>query len=261
MSQLSVATWNVHHRRPDAAIAADIDNVLATGVELLGLNEVGGHQPAVGASRPNVGHVQPSGAKGAPSSALLWRTDVLQLLRHGRLRATKAVYVGPRGAGPAHMHAKFVTWAKFLHLESNRRIFALVNHFPATIERAGKPNITLRRRMRVTRAMWATNAVLVARFAPRGQVLVLGDMNWDARTDEGTYADAPRAAADTMGLQTSYETLGLPSEGTLGGRLIDYVLYPRDRPNAIEAVGQRIFDVNADHDHRVLAVDMELSAL
>ena len=78
------------------------------------------------------------------------------------------------------MPAKFVTWAKFLHLESNRRVFALVNHFPATIERAGKPNITLRKRMQVTRAMWATNAVLVSRCAPRGQVLVLGG------TDMGT---------------------------------------------------------------------------
>jgi hypothetical protein len=260
MSQLSVATWNVHHRRHNAAIAADIDKVLAEGVELLGLNEVGGHQSAVGTARQDIGHVQPSGAKGAPSSALLWRTDVLQLMRHGRLQATKAVYVGPRGAGPAHMHAKFVTWAQFLHLESNRRVFALVSHFPATIERAGKPNIALRKRMQVTRAMWATNAVLVSRFAPRGQVLVLGDMNWDARTDEGTYADAPRAAADSMGLQTSYETLGLPSAGTKGGRLIDYVLYPRDRSNAIEAVAQRIFDVNTDNDHRVLAVDMSLTA-
>jgi hypothetical protein len=259
MSRLSVATWNVHHRRPNTAIAGDIDAVLATGVELLGVNEVGGHQAAVAASRPRVGHFQPHGAKGAPSSAFLWRTDVLQLVRHGRRLASHAVYVGPRGAGPAHMPAKFVTWAQFLHLESNRLLFALVSHFPATIERAGKPNVVLRKRLKVTRAMWETNAWLVSRFAPRGLVFVLGDMNWDARSDEGTYADAPRAAADKMGLRTSYEELGLPSQGTKGGRLIDYVLYPKDRPKTVQAVSQRVFDVNTDNDHRVLAVDLELS--
>jgi hypothetical protein len=120
--------------------------------------------------------------------------------------------------------------------------------------------VVLRKRIRVTRAMWDTNAWLVSRFAPRGQVLCLGDMNWDARTDEGTYANAPRAAADKMGLRTSYEELGLPSEGTKGNRLIDYVLYPKDRPNAVQAVAQRVFDVNTDNDHRVLSVDFELGA-
>jgi hypothetical protein len=259
MSQLTVATWNVHHRRSDTAIARDLDAVLATGVQLLGVNEVGGHESAVGEARSQVGHFQPHGGPGAASSGLLWRSDVLQLVRKGKRLASHALDVGPRGAGPAHMPPKYVTWAQFLHTESQRNVFALVSHFPATIEVAGRPNVTLRKRLDVTRAMWIANAWLVARFSPRGQVLLLGDMNWDARTDEGVYADAPRAAADRMGMRTSYEQLGLPSQGTLRNRLIDYVMYPRDRPSTVQAVSQRIFDVNADNDHRVLAVDMSLS--
>lgn len=260
MSTLSVATWNVHHRRSSPAISGDLDDVLAAGVELLGVNEVGGHQAAVAHSRPNVGHFQASGANGAASSALLWRNDVLQLLRKGRRRASHSVYVGPRGAGPPRMPPKFVTWAQFLHLETNRNIFALVSHFPATIEISGKPNVVLRKRLEVTRAMWAANEWLVSRFLNRGVVLVLGDMNWNARMDDGSYADAPRAAADRLGLRTSYEALGLPAAGTKGNRLIDYVLYSRDRPGSFEAQTQRIFDVNADNDHRVLAVDFRVTA-
>jgi hypothetical protein len=260
MSQLSVATWNVHHRRSNAAIAGDLNDVFAAGVELLGLNEVGGHEAAIGRSRQHIGHFQARGSFGAASSALMWRSDVLRLIRAGKRRASKEVYVGPRGSGPARMPPKFVTWAKFVHVETRRHVFALVSHFPATIEASGKPNVTLRRRLRVTREMWTANEWLVSHFRGHGQVFVLGDMNWDARTDDGVYVDAPRAAASRMGLRTTYEALGLPAGGTKGDRLIDYVLYPRNRPGKVKAVSQRIFDVNRDNDHRVLEANFLLTA-
>jgi hypothetical protein len=259
-AKLTVATWNVHHRRSNAAIGADLDQVLATGVQVLGVNEVGGHEAAVGRARDNVAHFQARGERGTASSAVLWRTDVLRLVRAGTRRATRRVYVGPRGAGPATMPPKFVTWAQLRHLETSRNLFVLVSHFPATIEIDGRPNVVLRRRLKVNRAMWRANQWLASRFLPRGQVLVVGDLNWNARVDDGSYADAPKASASRMGLETCYEALGLPASGTKGDRLIDYVLFPNSRPDVIKATAQRIFDVNTDNDHRVLAVDLRLSA-
>jgi hypothetical protein len=260
MSHLSVATWNVHHHRSTAAIRGDLNDVLASDVQLLGLNEVGGHEAAVATRRANIGHFQAQGHPGIASCALMWRTDVLQLVRTGTRLASKAVYVGPRGAGPATMPPKYVTWAQFTHVHTRRNVFALASHFPATIEVAGKPNVVLRRRLKVTHEMWVTNEWLVSRFLDRGQVVVMGDLNWNAETDDGSYADAPRAAAARMGLKTSYEALGLPPQGTKGNRFIDYVLYPKDRTNTFTAVSQRIFDVNPDPDHRVLAVDFSVQA-
>ncbi len=256
---LTVATWNVHHRRSNAAIGSDLDKVLATGVEVLGVNEVGGHEAAVGRSRDNIAHFQARGEPGSASSAVLWRSDVLQLVRAGTRRATRRVYVGPRGAGPATMPPKFVTWVQLLHLETRRNVFVLVSHFPATIEHKLRPNVVLRRRLKVNQQMWMANQWLVSRFLRRGQVLVVGDLNWNAQMDDGTYADAPKASASRMSLETCYEALGLPAQGTKGDRYIDYVLFPSRRPDVIRATSQRVFDVNTDNDHRVLAVDLQLS--
>lgn len=253
-----VATWNVHHRRTAKAISHDLAAVFNDGVDLIGLNEMGGHD-ARRMTPPHVSAYQSPAAPGSAGNAVMWRNDTYAFRKALCVKASDRTYVGPRGAGPVEMPAKYIIGAHLLHKATRRNIFALSVHMPASIEVRGRPNPDTHDRLAVCEDVWATLGRVVHKLQRHGQVLVTGDFNWDAHRDHGKWKYAPRRNASRMRLRTSYEALGLPEHATDTNRYIDYILYPANRPHIITAETQRVFDVNTDNDHRVLAVTFKLT--
>lgn len=197
---------------------------------------------------------------------VLYRSDRLTLLDANTVQVTEPTYVGDWGAGPATIHAKFVTWVRLLDHRSGRMINVLNNHtVPSVQDKNGGPNHRSPARLKIYRKHLAGVQTLVRTFVEerQGLVFVTGDLNVNYRRDRVlSPAMFPYSSLGEVGLRASYEALGEPPIGThvldsgIGTRLIDYVYY---RPGGtVEAYEQRILTGFAS-DHRPLVAEFQVT--
>jgi endonuclease/exonuclease/phosphatase (EEP) superfamily protein YafD len=198
------------------------------------------------------------------STPILYRSKRFRLLKAGTRQVTKATRVGPRGAGPARIRAKYVNFVRLRDVKTGRAVVVLNNHaVPSVQARGGAPNTRLRKRLTLYRQHMRALQRMVDRFEVRGKVFVTGDLNVNYRSDRRL---APRLfpyhRLGRLGMRASYQTLGEPGTGTHvlrsgnDRRLIDYVYYRHQR--SVRPVRQAILRGYAS-DHRPLVVTFRLT--
>ncbi len=196
---------------------------------------------------------------------ILWRSDKFTLLGRDWIEVAPETYVGPKGAGPSTMRAKFVVRVRLLDNATGRTIWILNNHFVPTVQGPDGGRNDNRRRIRLyERHMRGLLAVMdkVATQEGGGLVFVTGDFNVNYRNDKVKQDPIfPYAALGTHAFRSSFNKLGEPGTGThvLGNgfdkRLIDYVHFKPTR--RVIATGQRIV-TGMNSDHRPLIVDFKV---
>jgi endonuclease/exonuclease/phosphatase (EEP) superfamily protein YafD len=196
---------------------------------------------------------------------ILWRSDKFTLLGRDWIEVAPETYVGPRGAGPSTMHAKYVVRVRLLDKATGRTIWILNNHFVPTVQSSDGGRNDQRKRIQLyAKHMAGLQAVMdkVANEEGGGLVFITGDFNVNYRKDKVKQDPIfPYAALGAMKFRSSYNKLGEPATGThvLGNgfdkRLIDYVNYKPTR--RVIAMSQRIV-TGMNSDHRPLVVDFKV---
>ena len=196
---------------------------------------------------------------------ILYRADRLQLVDQATTMVVPERYVGPRGAGPSTLRARYVNRVRLKDLRTGRAVTVLNTHaVPSVQGRDGGPNPRMRARLAMYRDHMAGLQALVTEAAQRnGLVAVTGDMNVNYRRDRVLRPEMfPVARLGGVGLTVSYAALGEPSTGTHvlpnGNdlRLIDQVWFSPLRPFA--PTGQQLGEGYAS-DHRPVLVDFAVS--
>ena len=200
------------------------------------------------------------------STPILYRSDRFALEAAETVQVTKPTYVGPRGAGPSTIRAKFVNMVRLRDLTSGRALNLFNNHtVPSVQGRNGGPNTHNRKRLNIYRKHMTGLRAFMTRVkeASGGLMFVTGDLNVNYRKDRVLQPPLfPYYNMTQMKMRASFDPLGEPRIGThtLGNgndtRLIDYV-YSARRP-AITPVAQQIL-TGLNADHRPLLVDFTLS--
>ena len=233
VSEVRVATYN-------AAAATDHDRAAADVVKLAGEADVVTLQEMSSAYRRSLvraalidcascvfaGYMPREAVRGG--TPILYRKDKFEFVTAGTTQVSEATYVGPEGAGPSTLRAKYVNWVHLRENKTQRDVFVLNNHAVPSVQGAnGGPNTAMPERVALHRQHMEGLTELVTRFSmTRGLVFVTGDLNVNFRTDRKTaYRWFPYMVMRGVGLRASFDVLGEPALGTHGrkGRLIDYV--------------------------------------
>jgi endonuclease/exonuclease/phosphatase (EEP) superfamily protein YafD len=200
-------------------------------------------------------------ARGA--TPILYRSAVFRLLdAHSKL-ATEATDVGPSGAGPRRMGAKYVNWVHLRVRTTGRDVYVVNNHTVPTVQaKDGGPNKRYPKRVALYREHMKVLSRVVGRLSHRGAVLVTGDFNVNYRRDHVVQSRTfPYHVLGSLGLRASYAALGMPKHGTHvrsnGGdtRLIDYVYFTPHR--WLRAHRQAVLH-GFHSDHRPLSVTFQV---
>lgn len=239
-ANLRIATYNVHSGLSVSTAVADLTKLAGTGADVIGLQEMGGRarRDAVRAQLVDcetclLDAYMPLNGPQA-STPILYRSDRFELQASGSLKVSDATYVGPEGAGPSTLKAKFVNWVSLQHLESGRVVHVLNNHaVPSVQAKDGGPNWKLPERLELYRKHMAGLRSLITQFAENGDpVFVTGDFNVNHRKDRVVRAAMfPYVQLGSLSTRASWFTLGEPSTGThvlqngFDKRLIDYVFH------------------------------------
>ncbi len=197
---------------------------------------------------------------------ILWRSDKFTMLGHDWVQVAPKTYVGPKGAGPSTMNAKFIVRVRLRDNATGRTIWVLNTHFVPTVQgSSGGRNANHKRVQLYKKHMTGLQNVMdrVAHEEGGGLVFVTGDFNVNYRNDKVKQDPVfPYAALGAKKFRASYNKLGEPGTGThvLGNgfdkRLIDYVHYKPTR--RVIALGQR-FVTGMNSDHRPLVVDFKVT--
>lgn len=196
---------------------------------------------------------------------ILWRSDQFDLVEKGLRQVTDDTYVGPRGAGPKVMRARWITWAHLRDRDSGRHVFVLNTHGVPTVQTSsGRPNWKLRKRVLLYREHMRglRHFIQEIQARPGGAILVTGDFNVNFRKDRQVQPKVfPYHQMETVNIRASHRDLGMTSRGThvlpngFDRRLIDYVHSMRRA--FIKPVRQRV-RLHLASDHRPMIVDYEL---
>jgi endonuclease/exonuclease/phosphatase family metal-dependent hydrolase len=197
---------------------------------------------------------------------ILYRSDKFTLLDAGMVQVSKDTYVGPRGAGPSTLRAKWITWVRLKTIATNRQIYVLNNHAVPTVQRGdGSPNARLPKRVKLYGQHMAGLQALITQIQSTtgGAIYVVGDLNVNYRTDSVLAPEVfPYANLTAVGMTATYATLGMPEHGThvlpsgFDKRLIDYGYYQPRR--WVTPSAQNILE-GFRSDHRPLVMDYMLS--
>lgn len=186
---------------------------------------------------------------------ILFRRDKYTVLGSGMRKVTEDTYVGPKGAGPSTIHAKWITWVWLRDLATGRQVYVLNNHFVPTVQApdGGKNNQT--RRLAIYRKNMRGLVALIQeiRSTTGGLVFVTGDFNVNYRGDVVKQARIfPYSALGSIGVTSSYQDVYVPDIGThilpngYDKRLIDYVFSLHRRGVASDAL-QILMGLSSDH--------------
>lgn len=269
---LELASYNIRHALSDGTAATDVRRLAATGVDVIGLQEMSARtrRNAVLAEVQNcdtcvmrgVFFDSPANIGAVP---ILYRSDRFDLYDSGSVMLSDRTFIGTKGAGPAELPPKYVTWVKLQERRTGRFFYVLNSHAVASVQaKDGGPN-TNQRRLAVYRKHMDGLKSLVAQMKRRQVgVFVLGDLNVNYRRDREVRDSLfPYVNMAEVQVTASYEALGLPAtgtharmDGTSTSRLIDYVYYmPR---NPFTPASQSILSGYAS-DHRPLVVGFDLT--
>jgi endonuclease/exonuclease/phosphatase (EEP) superfamily protein YafD len=195
---------------------------------------------------------------------ILWRSDRFELVQKAWTQVTEDTYVGPKGAGPSTIRAKYIVWVRLRELSTGRQIFVLNNHFVPTVQGTNGGSNSNRKRVELYRAhMQGLVSMIQGIQAQKRLVFVTGDFNVNYRKDRVVQDTAfPYANLGAVNVRSSYYALGEPGTGThvlsngFAQRLIDYVHF-WDRKKLVVPQAQRIL-LGLNSDHRPLVVDFKL---
>lgn len=270
-SRTRVVTYNLRHEVPPWAVHRDLRRLARTGVGVIALQEMGGRdrRDAARAALVDCGgcHYETYMPEpGAPATTpIFWRTDRFDLVRAGSRQVTDDTWVGPRGAGPSTIKAKYVTWVLLREQRSGRLAYVLNNHLVASVQaRDGGANPRTERRVRLyARHLHALGDLVGALRRTGRNVVVCGDFNVNYRRDrEVRDPHFPYANMWRYGLKSSYGALSEPSRGThtlpngYDKRLIDYVYFGKGR--ALTPRKQWVL-TGYHSDHRPLVVRLAVA--
>ncbi len=197
---------------------------------------------------------------------ILYRSDKFTLLGTGMVQVSPDTYVGPRGAGPSTMRAKYIIWARLREISTQRQVYVLNNHAVPTVQQGnGRPNKQKKRLQLYRMHMDGLRALIdQIKTTTGGSIFVLGDLNVNYRSDRVVKDPLfPFYNMGQVGAAATFETLGIPDRGThvlpsgFDKRIIDYGYYVQRR--WVTPVAQQIV-VGLHSDHRPLLVDYKLQS-
>lgn len=268
---LRVVTYNTEARLSPATAMQDLAAIMARHPDIVALQELASPEKRADIRATYVdcdGCVWGTNMPGPPvpgETPILYRADRFELLDSGSVQVTEPTYVGPAGAGPSTINAKYVNWVRLKDLQSGRPVYVLNNHaVPSVQGKTGGPNRHAPERLRIYRKHMDGLQHLVRDLTAQhwGLVFVTGDLNVNFRRDRVLEpAIFPYRKLGEVGLAASYQALREPSIGTHtlpsgnDTRLIDYVYFLPRKP--LVPSGQRIIR-GLSSDHRPLAVDFEV---
>lgn len=208
-------------------------------------------------------YTPPGGATPA-GTPILYRKDRFALLASGSVQVTEPTYVGPRGAGPSTIRAKYVNWVRLKDLVTRRNVCVVNNHLvPSVQASSGGPNANTARQAIYRKHMRGLTALIESLTqSTRCVLFVTGDFNVSYRTDRIVATRYfPYAKLGAVSVRASYQRLGEPELGThilangFDKRLIDYVSV-RDQ-SALVPLAQTIV-TGLYSDHRPVMLDASL---
>jgi endonuclease/exonuclease/phosphatase family metal-dependent hydrolase len=251
MPQITVATYNVRHRRPTPQIRADIIRIIEAGADAVCLQEMTGHDKALerlpGHWKAHVVEPRRAGRGGRAETPILYNAARLRLVRSGFRKVSEPQKVEyDQDAGGDDVAEKTITWIR-LRLTGSDRDVAIANvHAIAGIEAQGSPRTDRPRRLKVFRKTMVTLEDMARYRRSRGHVfIVAGDFNVDFSNDAQVRDPRfPYRWLTRCGITITYDRLGLPDDGTHGNRHIDYV----GASAPAEPTGHRLMNLGSDHD-------------
>ena len=162
---------------------------------------------------------------------------------------------GPEGEPPP---PRYITWAKYVHKPSGRKITHINNHLNAHIDDNGHPYDLPRTADAEKHIRMIKDLVLDKK--DDGQVVVTGDFNVDYEDDKRVqYAKFPYTVLENRqdgvpSLRSSYSRVGVTGLPTLGNRRVDYVYAWIRTPEArLMDFDDHHFVYNSEHsDHNAI---------
>ncbi len=239
MTELKLATLNVHHRRTDAAIRRDICALIERGCDVIALQEMGGHIDAA-TGHPGWGLHMPQHEPGQASTPILWRRDTMRALGVGQRLIMGAEDMPADAAGPTKISPKYLVRGRFEHKPSGQVVHVGNSHAVAS------------NYLTAVRPLFDRHMAVIADYTrrrPGGLVFLAGDFNATIRDGRFT---KPLGVADLI---SNWESKTAPDGGTKGPRAIDHILYsphPRFRITAQATV-------KLGSDHKALIVTFALA--
>lgn len=252
-----LASYNIRHALSDEVASADVQRLAATGADVIGLQEMGSRtrRDAVRAALVDCATCEfraymPNGS-GPAEVPFLFRDSTFQLLGTGTQLVSEATYVGPDGAGPSTIAAKYLTWVRLLHRATGQEIYVINNHAVASVQAAdGGPNYANPERLQLFRQHMDGLSDLVARFEATGAaVFTAGDFNVNYRRDSVLQDPMfPYSRMRPLDVYASYKFLGSPDRGTQveGTRLIDQIS-SSDHPAIVPTEQSILTGYSSDH--------------
>ena len=268
-SSVGLATMNIRHALSDSAARADVVKLVATGVDVIGLQEMASRQrrdaviEAVqdcdSCRMKGVFFTSPANIGAVP---ILYRADRFELYDSGSLMLSDRTYIGARGAGPAELPPKYANWVKLQEKRTGRFFYVINSHAVASVQAPDGGANDNTRRLALYRKHMAGLSSLVSQFKRKQTgIFVIGDLNVNYRRDRVVRDRLfPFVNLGAVDVEASYEHLGMPSigthEGGNGSRLIDYVYFMPRLP--LTPRSQTILG-GYNTDHRPLSVRFGLT--
>ena len=266
-SDFVLATYNIRHALSDSVAAADLQRLADTGVDVIGMQEMGARtrRNAVRAQLVDCESCEfqaymPDGL-GPGEVPFLFRSSVFELVSKGTEMVSDSMFVGASGAGPSTIGPKYLTYVQLRHRATGQDIYVINNHAVASIQGPdGGPNYNNPERLQLFRKHMDGLAAMIERFRATGAaVFAVGDFNVNYRRDAVVQAKIfPYYRMKQVGVFASYKFLGSPDRGTHSTgtgtndtRLIDQVA-SSEHP-AIAPLEQEILS-GYSSDHRPVRV-------
>lgn len=270
-STLTITTYNVSFEVRVKKTVRDLKQIAQAKPDVIALQEMSSWKRREAVRKAMVDCDGCEYAKFMPVPAvqggtpMLYRKDKFELLGSDGVKLTEDTYVGPKGAGPSTINAKWANWIQLRDLETRRKFTVINNHFVPTVQTGdGGPNDN-KKRVELYRKHMNGLTGLISDLRQRngGLVFLTGDFNVSYRGDKVVKAEMfpYHALGQEMGIRSSFQNISEPKEGTHvlpnghSLRLIDYVMN-LDRRSVEPKSHQIIFGLNSDH--RALQVDYTL---
>ncbi len=266
------ASYNAQYKSSPAETVSDLTKIAAAGADIIGLQEMGAvdKRDAVRARFLDCDTCQfdafLSEEPEQNATPILYRSTAFLLKSTGTKKVSKTTYVGPSGAGPSTVKAKFVNYVKLRHRATGKVVYVLNNHAVASVQGSdGGRDLSHPKRLDLYRQHMSGLQNLITELSATGAaVLVTGDFNVNYRKDHIVRDTLfPYFRMREVSTAASWEALGMPELGThrrsdgAGNRLIDYVFY---RTNAgVAPESQRILD-RCSSDHRPVLVQFTIGS-
>jgi endonuclease/exonuclease/phosphatase (EEP) superfamily protein YafD len=270
-ASVRIATYNTAAAVTVSDSLADIKNLAADGADVITLQEMGGgaRRAAVTAALVDCSMCEYEAYMPADapmnSTPILYKWSRFRLESTGTRQVSEATYVGPRGAGPSTLRAKYINYVELRERATGQEVFILNNHtVPSVQAQDGGSDPTMPARLELYKQhMTGLKALITEIKATGAAVVVTGDLNVNFRRDRIVKDRLfPYVNMGQVGVHASYESLGEPVRGTHvlpngnDARLIDYVSF-LTHP-AVVPTAQRVL-LGYHSDHRPLVVDFKVS--